>query len=43
MFYKEVSKKYIFNISGTKPIMEAFKLPSIGTLFCFAKNDNQIF
>jgi hypothetical protein len=25
------------------PIMEAFKLPDIGTLFCYAKNVNQIF
>jgi len=35
---KGVSKKYTFNISGKNPIMEAFKLPFIGTLFCHPKN-----
>jgi len=48
---REFQKKYIFTISVTKPTMEAFKLPIIGTLFCYAKNgikffetpDNQLF
>jgi len=31
---------YIF---VTKPIMEAFKFPSIKTLFWYAKNGNRIF
>jgi len=35
---KGISKKYIFNNLVANPIIEAFKLPSIGTLFCFAKN-----
>jgi len=36
--YKGVSKKYMFNISFTKPIIKAFKLQIIGALFCYAKN-----
>ena len=33
-----VSKKYIFIISITNPIMEAFKPTIIGTFFCYTKN-----
>ena len=40
---KAISKNNLLNIYGTMPIMEAFKLPNIGTLFCYAKNVNQIF
>jgi hypothetical protein len=40
---KAISKNNLFNIYGTMPIMEAFKLPNIGTLFWQAKNVNQIF
>jgi len=36
-------KKNIFNIPSTKPFMEDFKLPIIGTLFCYAKKWYRIF
>jgi len=38
-----VTKKYIFIISVTKPIMEAFKLPRRGILFCYTKNGDRFF
>jgi len=36
-------KKYIFIITVTTCFMGALKLLIIGTLFCFAKNGNQVF
>lgn len=43
LYNKEVSKKFVFNNCVTKPIIEAFKLLCIRTLFCNKKNGNQFF
>jgi len=36
-------QKYVSNISVAKPIMEDFKLPIIGALFCYVKNVIEFF
>jgi hypothetical protein len=40
---KAIPKNNLYIIWVTEPFMEAFKLPNIGTLFCCAKNVNQVF